>query len=154
MDQESTVGIRRFAFGTPDSVTCNGFTKATVDDLFTAEKGYGFQSAKGLQAFNRGGSKVELPSDAYTASVYGAYRTTSDITSALVEGRSDHAFLVTLPDGDYTVWLTACDAAWAPPLFEVWANGGKELDVRLPGHDSCSWNLLSHAPAEDNFGSS
>ena len=26
----------------------------------------------------------------------------------------------------------ACDAAWAPPLLEVWANGRKELDVRIP----------------------
>ena len=81
---------------------------------------------------DRGGSKIELPEDAYTASVYGAYRTTSDITCALIEGDSDNAFLVALPDGEYTVWLIASDAEEDPPLFEVWANGQKKLDVRIP----------------------
>ena len=124
--------VARFCFGTPTSVTRAGFTKVTVEDVFTPEKGYGFQSAQGLQAFDRGGSKIEWPKDAYTASVYGAYRTTSDITCALIEGDSDNAFLVALPDGEYTVWLIASDAEWDPPLFEVWANGQKKLDVRIP----------------------
>ena len=130
--QDLKVDIRRFAFGTPDSVTRDAFTKVTVEDLFTPEKGYGFESVTELRAFDRGGSKVELPGDAYTASVYGAYRTTSDITSAFVEGRGDNTFLVALPDGDYTVWVIACDAAWAPPLFEVWANDEQKLDVQIP----------------------
>jgi hypothetical protein len=30
------------------------------------------------------------------------------------------------------VWLIASDAEWDPPLFEVWANGQKKLDVRIP----------------------
>ena len=132
MAQGATDEVRRFAFGTPTSVTRAGFTKVTVKDVFTPEKGYGFQSAEGLRAFDRGGSKIERPKDEYTASVYGAYRTTSDITCALVEGRSDNAFLVALPDGEYTVWLIAGDAEWDPPLFEVWANGQKKLDVRIP----------------------
>ena len=85
-----------------------------------------------LRAFDRGGSRIERPKDEYTASVYGAYRTTSDITCALVEGRSDIAFLVAVPDGEYTVWVIASDAEWTPPLFEVWANGQKKLDVRIP----------------------
>ena len=37
-----------------------------------------------------------------------------------------------MPDGEYTVWLIASDAEWDPPLFEVWANGQKKLDVRIP----------------------
>jgi hypothetical protein len=130
--QRIAEGVRRFAFGMPTSVTRAGFTKITVKDVFTPEKGYGFQSIQELQAFDRGGSKIERPKDEYTASVYGAYRTTSDITCALVEGRSDNAFLVALPDGDYTVWVVASDAEWAPPLFEVWAAGQKKLDVRIP----------------------
>ena len=125
-------GVAKFAFGPPASVPRAGFTLVTVRDAFTPEKGYGFESAQGLLAFDRGGSKVELPKDKYTASVYGAYRTTSDITSALVESRGDNAFLVALPDGDYTIWLIASDAEWDPPLFEVWANGQKKLDVRIP----------------------
>ena len=129
--QQNTT-VAKFCFGTPTSVTRTGFAKVTVKDVFTPEKGYGFESAQGLQAFDRGGSKIELPKDSYTASVYGAYRTTSDITCALVEGRGDNAFLVALPDGDYTVWLIAGDAEWDPPLFEVWANGKKKLDVRIP----------------------
>ncbi len=75
--------VAKFSFGTPTSVTRAGFTKVTVKDAFTPEKGYGFQSTQGLRAFDRGGSKIEPPKDAYTASVYGAYRTTSDITCAL-----------------------------------------------------------------------
>lgn len=65
-------------------------------------------------------------------SVYGAYRTTSDLTGALIEGTNNNAFLIALPDGEYTVWLIASDAEWAPPLFEVWANGQKKLEVRIP----------------------
>jgi len=37
-----------------------------------------------------------------------------------------------MPDGEYTVWLVASDAEWGPPLFEVWANGQKKLDVQIP----------------------
>ena len=48
------------------------------------------------------------------------------------KGTSDNAFQVALPDGEYTVWLVASDAEWDPPLFEVWANGEKKLDVRIP----------------------
>lgn len=124
--------ILRFAFGTPGSVTRTGFTKVTVSDKFAQSKGYGFETVQGLLAFDRGGSAIVPPKDEYTASVYGAYRTTSDLTCALIEGTTNNAFLVTLPDGDYTVWLVASDAEWDPPLFEVWANGHKKLDVRIP----------------------
>lgn len=124
--------VVKFTFGTPSSVTRSGFVKVTVRDAFTLEQGYGFESTDGLLAFDRGGSEIVRPGDEYTASVYGAYRMTSDLTCALIEGQSDSAFLVSLPDGEYTVWLIASDAAWDPPLFEVWANGEKKLDVRLP----------------------
>ena len=50
----------------------------------------------------------------------------------MIEGTHSNAFLVALPDGDYTVWLVASDAECDPPLFEVWANGQKKLDVRIP----------------------
>jgi hypothetical protein len=122
----------RFAFGTPTSITRIGFTKVTVTDAYTLEKGYGFLSTQGLEAFDRGGSEIVRPKDEYTASVYGAYRTTSDLTCALNEGTTNNAFQVTLPDGEYTIWLIASDAEWDPPLFEVWANGEKKLDVRIP----------------------
>ncbi len=121
--RENTSEIRRYAFGTPDSVLRSGFTKVTVRDAYTSDKGYGFSSTQGLEAFDRGGSEIVLPKDEYTASVYGAYRTTSDLTCALIEGTSENAFQVTIPAGDYTVWLIASDAEWDPPLFEVWANG-------------------------------
>jgi hypothetical protein len=124
--------VARFTFGTPGSITRAGFTKVTVQDAFTPEKGYGFQSTGDLLALDRGGATIERPADEYTASVYGAYRTTSDLTCAFVEGQSDNAFLVALPDGEYTVWLVASDAEEDPPLFQVWANGAKKLDVRIP----------------------
>jgi hypothetical protein len=121
-----------FQFGTPDSANRAGFTKVTVRDAHTSDKGYGFVSTQGLEAFDRGGSEIVLPKDEYTASVYGAYRTTSDLTCALIEGTTENAFQVTMPDGEYTVWLIANDAEWDPPLFEVWAGGQKKLDVRIP----------------------
>ena len=71
-----------FSFGTPTSVTRPGFAKVTVADAFTAEKGFGFRSAQGLLAFDRGGSEIVRPGDEYTARTYGAYRTTSDLTCA------------------------------------------------------------------------
>jgi hypothetical protein len=129
---QQNAAVAMFCFGTPTSVTRAGFAKVTTQDVFTPERGFGFQSAQKLRAFDRGGSKIELPKDSYTASVYGAYRTTSDITCALVEGRSDNAFVLALPDEEYTVWVIASDAEWDPPLFEVWANGRKKLDVRIP----------------------
>lgn len=92
-----------FTFGTPTSVTRTGFVKVTVNDVFTAQKGYGFKSTQGLVAYDRGGSEIVRPKDEYTASVYGAYRTTSDLTCALVEGTSENVFIVALPDGEYTV---------------------------------------------------
>ena len=121
-----------FAFGSPTSVTRAGFVKVTPTDAFSAEKGYGFEATEALLASDRGGSAVKLPEDEYTAGAYGAFRTTSALTCAFVEGRSDNAFVVTLPDGQYTVWIVACDPAEDPPLFEVWANGDKRLDVRIP----------------------
>src|SRR5690242_6770399 len=129
--EENTREIRRFAFGTPGSVLRNGFTKVTTKDAFSTEKGFGFASTDGLDGFDRGGSEIVLPKDEYTASVYGAYRTTSDLTCALIEGTSDNAFEVAMPDGVYKVWLIASDAEWDPPLFEVWADGQKKLDVRI-----------------------
>ena len=42
MAQGASEGVRRFAFGTPTSVTRAEFTKVTVKDRFTPEKGYGF----------------------------------------------------------------------------------------------------------------
>ena len=121
-----------FCFGTPTSVTRSGFVKVTDKDAFTPERGYGFQSIEGLLAYDRGGAKIVRPKDEYTASVYGAYGTTSDLTCALVEGTHNNAFLVALPDGAYTVWVIASDAEWDPPLFEVWADRQKKLDVRIP----------------------
>src|SRR5262249_46333006 len=49
-----------------------------------------------------------------------------------IEGQHNNTFTVSLPDGKYTVWLIASDAEWDPPLFEVWANGERKLDVRIP----------------------
>ena len=125
-------GVAKFQFGTPASATRAGFTKVTTKEAFTPEKGYGFQSTQDLIAFDRGGSEIVLPKDKYTASTYGAYRTTSDVTCALIEGKSDNAFQIALPEGKYTIWLIASDAEWDPPLFEVRANGEKKLDVRIP----------------------
>jgi len=76
-----------------------------------------------LLAYDRGGAEITQPKDEYTARDYGAYRTTSDLTCALIEGTTNNAFIVAMPDGEYTVWLIASDAEWDPPLFEVWATG-------------------------------
>jgi hypothetical protein len=47
MDQ-TTARVAAFQFGTPDSATRAGFTKITIKDAYTAEKGYGFESTQGL----------------------------------------------------------------------------------------------------------
>jgi hypothetical protein len=104
----------------------------TIKDAFSADRGYGFQSTEGLLAFDRGGAEITRPEDEYTARTYGSYRMTSDATCALIEGTTNNAFQVSLPDGQYTVWLIASDAEWDPPLFEVRVNGQKKLDVRIP----------------------
>jgi hypothetical protein len=124
--------VWKFSFGTPDAALRAGFTRVTAKDAFTSERGHGFASLEGLLAFDRGGSRIERPKDEYTASAYGAYRMTSDLTSALVEGTRDNAFQVALADGEYTAWLIAGDPAEDPPLFEAWAGGEKKLDVRIP----------------------
>lgn len=124
--------VAKYSFGTPTSVTRHGFTKVTIGDTFSPEKGFGFQSTLGLLAYDRGGAQIVPPQDDYTARTYGAYRLTSDLTCSFVEGTTDNAFVVALPDDEYTVWLIASDAEWDPPLFEVWANGQKKVDVRIP----------------------
>ena len=47
----------RFSFGPAGSVLREGFTKVTEKDIYTQEKGYGFESADGLQSADRGGWK-------------------------------------------------------------------------------------------------
>ncbi len=37
--QESAAQVRKFSFGTPTSVTRAGYTKVTVKDVFTSERG-------------------------------------------------------------------------------------------------------------------
>ena len=122
----------QFTFGTDGSPVRTGFAKVTVKDAYALGKSWGFESTKGLEAFDRGGAEIVRPKDEYTASVYGAYRTTSDLTCAVIEGTTNNAFVIAVLDGDYTVWLVASDAEWDPPLFEVWANGERKLDVRIP----------------------
>lgn len=129
----------RFSFGPAGSVLREGFTKVTEKDIYTREKGYGFESADGLQASDRGGWKKEELSKERIQQIQktgghitGPTRTTSDITCAFVEGRGDNAFICNLPDGKYTVWLIANDALWDAPYFEVRANGVLKLDVRIP----------------------
>ncbi|HOW66504.1 MAG TPA: hypothetical protein P5186_25720 [Candidatus Paceibacterota bacterium] len=58
--------VRNFTFGTPTSVTRAGFSKVTIKDQFTPEKGFGFESTEGLLAFDRGGSEITRPKDEYT----------------------------------------------------------------------------------------
>ncbi|MBN1676151.1 MAG: hypothetical protein JXR37_34220 [Kiritimatiellae bacterium] len=117
-----------YDFGTEQSVTYPGSTKVTPKDVFSAERGYGFDSADGLQAFDRGGWKKE----AKKGSRRGPQRSTSRMTADLIEGVRENAFSAAMPDGDYTVWLIACDASWTPPLFDVHSAGRKQLDVRIP----------------------
>ena len=122
----------KFDFGTPKSVTRKGFVKVTRKDAFSPEKGYGFESTEGLLDGDRGGWKKEKPKNARRARVYGAQRSTSYTTCDFVEGTQDNAFKAVVPDGDYTVWLVASDAYWAPPYFDVWANGERRAEVRVP----------------------
>jgi hypothetical protein len=156
--------VVKLTFGTPTSVTRTGFVKVTVNDVFTPEKGYGFQSTEGLLEYDRGGSEIARPKDEYTASVYGAYRTTSDLTCALVEGTSDNAFVVALPDGEYTVWLIAGDAECDPPGLRPSGPVARRCSRCGPtgrrnstcgsrvGH-SFSWNPSRPARRTDDWGS-
>jgi len=131
--------LTRFSFGTPTSVTRRGFTKVTVEDAFRPEKGFGFQSTQGLLAYDRGGSEIVRPKDEYTARTYGAYRTTSDLTCAFIEGTTNNAFVMALPDDEYVVWLVASDAEWdrhssrCGQRAEETRRANSAVQVRLPG---------------------
>ncbi|MBN1669900.1 MAG: hypothetical protein JXR37_02630 [Kiritimatiellae bacterium] len=117
--------VLKFDFGTSESIVRPGFTKVTPHDAFGGGKGYGFESIDGLLAFDRGGAEKK-------ETKYGAERQATDLTADLIEGPTENSFHVALPDGPYTVWLIAGDPHWAPPLFDVWANGVEKLEVRLP----------------------
>ncbi len=60
--QELSSGrVAAFQFGAPTSAARTGFTKVTTEDVFAAEKGYGFQATQGLTVSDRGGSAIVLP---------------------------------------------------------------------------------------------
>jgi len=143
----------RFDFGKPSSVTRKGFVKVTRKDAFSLGKGYGFESVEGLLDADRGGWKKETPKDARRAKVYGAQRSTSETTCDFVEGQGNGAFKVTVPDGTYTVWLVASDANWAPPFFDVWANGAQRTEVRIPRRRFVQWSRSRRAQRTENCAS-
>ena len=66
-DDRRATEVAAFTFGPPTSVTRRGFAKVTVGDAFSAGKGFGFESATGLLAYDRGGSEIVPPKDEYTA---------------------------------------------------------------------------------------
>jgi hypothetical protein len=112
-DLQAGTGVAQFAFDTPTSIPRAGFSKVTVDDAFTSEKRFGFESVQGLLALDRGGSEIVRPRDEYTARAYGAYRTTSDLTCAFIEGTAGNAFIMAVPDGE---WKEIRAESTTPPV--------------------------------------
>ncbi|MBT4814420.1 MAG: hypothetical protein HON70_01910, partial [Lentisphaerae bacterium] len=127
-----------FDFGTPGSRTRDGFTKVTKAQLYSRERGHGFESSEGLTGVDRSGNypwkKGLHSSDARRRRVYGAYRVSSYSTCDFVEGRRDNAFLLNVPDGEYEVWAVVADPAHAPPFFELRANRETKHSVRMGRH--------------------
>jgi len=123
-----------FDFGTPGSVTREGFVKVTTADVFAPGRAHGFESNRGLLEVDRTASywwQKQLPNDEYLSQTYGEYRSTSYSTCDFVEGTEDNAFLLSLPDGEYEVWAIVTDPAEAPPFFGIHANGELKQIVRL-----------------------
>lgn len=122
-------------FGTPGSKTRPGFTKVSSTQVFAPGQEYGFGTAEGLRAIDRGGSywaeKKPHPTNKALAAKYGPYRMTSYTNCDFVEGTQDNAFLLRAPDGEYEVWAVVSDPAEEPPFFEIRANGETKHKVRL-----------------------
>ncbi len=119
-----------YDFGTEKSSVQNGFSRITAQTLYETGKSAGFRHNNQLKSLYRGGEKRTPGEFAWKNA--GSYRRTTDVTCDFVEGSENNTFSTDIENGVYTVLVVASDRDWAPPFFEVWANGVKKLDVKLP----------------------
>jgi hypothetical protein len=82
--------LKKFDFGTPTSSVQDGYTKVSSDTAYTAETGYGF---------------------ADISKVTSTDRATSDSLKSDFISTTETSFKVDLPNGDYSVTITAGDEA-------------------------------------------
>jgi Glycoside hydrolase 123 N-terminal domain/Beta-agarase/YXIM esterase-like, galactose-binding domain-like len=120
----------KFDFGTDSSSLENGFVRVSSKTKYKKGSNPGFTNTEGLKEIYRGGEKRESGEGAWKNA--GSFRRTTKISCDFVEGPHNNIFSIDLPNGEYTVLVIASDRLWAPPFFEVWTNGKKQLNVKLP----------------------
>jgi len=124
--------VRFFDMGTADSKVYEGATRVTAQDLYSADTGFGWQSAEGLseqaRAYEEMGDRRGSPAP--------PVMWTNAITEDCVIGESSNQFLVDLPDGAYRVYALCGTSDRA--RYQVW-------DFTVVARDSGS----TAAPADD-----
>ncbi|HUS79660.1 MAG TPA: hypothetical protein VM283_00245, partial [Armatimonadota bacterium] len=107
--------VAQFDFGTADSPVQPGFDQVTASTEYTAERGFGWESAAGL----KDSDKVNAD-DLQRDFVYG-YAQTGPLTAS---------FLVDLPNGDYWMALFAGDIQYSRGElpFDVLVNGNMTIE--------------------------
>jgi hypothetical protein len=131
--------VQRFDFGTAGSKVGDGFTKVTHQSEFTTERGYGFRSTAGLAGRDRGGWQFG-PSG----------RDSSVTTHDFVEGVAAATLRVRVGPGKHIVWVAVSDRLEAPPWFDIYCNGTKVQEVRVPRREFV-WFEPFEAEARDGL---
>jgi len=129
MASPSHARVRFFDMGTAESKVYDGATRVTAADLYSEEKGFGWQSADGLseqaRAYEEMGDRRGSPAP--------PVMWTNAITEDCIVGDSANSFLVDVPEGEYRVYLlcgTSDQARYEYWDFAVFAHSaGQQGDI-------------------------
>ena len=138
----------RFDCGTLTSPVMSGYQRLTADDAYSTERGYGWQAGSPSDLeFTRPtpdptlrGSNAQL----LLQEPYDRHR--SPLNRDAVSSKSDLAFRMDLPNGDYRVAITMGDLSREIGSIDLSVNGqsvAKQLAVWSPG----GYRMLDRTPA-------
>jgi len=125
--------LRAFDFGPAGSPVRTGFVGVTHDDVYRADRGYGWRSTEGLRSFSRPAEREWKMSTYYGRKIPPPVYLI-DLDQDFVAGRSAAEFVIDVPAGDYVVWMLAGVAGgFAPQVnrFTVDAGAGAQR-IGLP----------------------
>jgi len=132
-------GLKAFSFGTPTAPVMDGYTRVTKTDIYSNEKGYGFENAKILRDFN-----FLQPEPLYQTCI------------CIEEG----SFKIDLPNGKYRVFMNLDNPSGYWGEYQVYSErsvtlqGRKYTETITPEEFKKKyyrfWNI-EDSPTEDTF---
>ncbi|MDD5698576.1 MAG: sugar-binding protein [Victivallaceae bacterium] len=98
------------------------FCPVNVNSVYSPKQGFGWKSGKNLKKNTPLAKKINH---------CGCKSSLNDLTSQYIEGKEGE-FIVDLPNGEYIVHIIAGDSMDVPPVFDVFAQGEKNLRISIP----------------------